>query len=131
MRKWSSSIKWCAVCIIMGFMLISCGNGGGKGNGENSGPDINDRWKSEDGTMTMVINFNVEPTTIELDGKTMPVTIKEWITKDSVKIDVTEDEGTVSTWNLQKLWQDNGSDFWLVLTLPDAKRVKFAREVKP
>ncbi len=127
MKKWSSSIKWCTLCFIMGFMLISCSSG----NGKNSGPDISDRWKSEDGTMTMVINFNVEPTTIELDGKTMPVTIKEWITKDSVKIDVTEAEGTVSTWNLQKLWLDNGSDFTVILTLPDGKRVNFAREPKP
>ncbi len=129
MRKWSSSIKWCTLCFIMGFMLISCSSG--NGNGENGGPDISDRWKSEDGKMVVAINFNVEPKTIEVDGKTMPVTIKEDSTELLVKIDVTEAEGAVSMWTLQKLWNDNGSDFTLVLTLPDGKRVNLAREPKP
>jgi len=110
-------------------MLISCSSG--NGNGENGGPDISDRWKSEDGKMVVAINFNVEPKTIEVDGKTMPVTIKEDSTELLVKIDVTEAEGTVSMWTLQKLWNDNGSDFTVVLTLPDGKRVNLAREPKP
>jgi hypothetical protein len=81
--------------------------------------------------MVVAINFNVEPKTIEVDGKTMPVTIKEDSTELLVKIDVTEAEGTVSMWTLQKLWNDNGSDFTVVLTLPDGKRVNLAREPKP
>jgi len=131
MKKWSSSIKWCTLCIIMGFMLISCSSGNGDGDGKNGEPDISDRWKSEDGNMVVAINFNVEPKTIEVDGKTMPVTIKEDSTEHLVKIDVTEAEGTVSMWTLQKLWNDNGSDFTVVLTLPDGKRVNLAREPKP
>jgi len=124
MKKWCSGVKWFAMSFALMFMLISCGGGGGG----NSGPDVSDRWRSENGDMTVIINLKDEQKTIEVDGKIMPVTIKEKVEKQSIKLDVTEEEGTVSTWILQQLWNDNGTDFTLVLIQVGGKRVKLLRD---
>ena len=123
MRKWSSSIKWFALVVFIGFFMISCG--GSATDEANSG--INGVWKSDDGDKVITININGESKTIEMDGKIMPVTI-ESDTYKSMIVQVQEDADKMSKWTFQKVWNDNGSSFTVILTLPDGTRENFAKE---
>jgi hypothetical protein len=123
MRKCSWGIKWFALVVVIGFFMTSCG--GSATEEANSG--INGVWKSDDGNKELTININGESKTIEMDGKIMPVTI-ESDTYKSMIVQVQEDTDTVSTWTFQKVWNDNGSSFTVILTLPDGTRENFAKE---
>jgi hypothetical protein len=123
MRKWSSSIKWLAFVVVVGFFMTSCGSS----PTEEANSGINGVWKSEDGDKILTININGESKTIEMDGKVMPVTI-ESDTYKSMIVQVQEDTDKVSTWTFQKVWNDNGSSFTTILTLPDGTRENFAKE---
>jgi hypothetical protein len=123
MRKWSSSIKWFALVVFIGFFMISCG--GSPTEEANSG--INGVWKSDDGNKVITININGESKTIEMDGKIMPVTI-ESDTYKSMIVQVQEDADKMSKWTFQKVWNDNGSSFTVILTLPDGTRENFTKE---
>ena len=126
MRKWSSSIKWFSLVVFIGFFITSCGGGGGSPTEEaNSG--INGVWKSDDGDKVITININGESKTIEMDGKIMPVTI-ESDTYKSMIVQVQEDADKMSKWTFQKVWNDNGSSFTVILTLPDGTRENFTKE---
>ncbi|MFO8086108.1 MAG: hypothetical protein R6U27_17500 [Desulfobacterales bacterium] len=120
MEKLVPRYKWIGLCVVLGFMLISCG-------GSASNGDISGIWKSDDGDMTLSINLNGEQKTIEMQGKTMLVTIEEIISDKMVKLNVKEDENTFSTWTFQRRWSDNGSDFTLNLVLPDGNQENLIR----
>ncbi len=120
MKKNGMRYTWAGLCIVLGLMLISCGTSGSDG-------DISGVWKSDDGDMTLSINFNGEQKTIETQGKKMPVTIEEIISDTMVRVNVIEDENTVSLWTFQRRWNDNGSDFSMTLVLPDGNQEKLTR----
>ncbi len=120
MRKWSVSYKWLAMCIVLGFLLSACG-------GETNKPDYSGVWKSVHGDTILTLNFNGDHKIIELDGKTMNGRVDQVISNNSVKVNVEEDENTISTWTFQKMWNDNGTDFILVIMLPDGQRNSFSR----
>lgn len=120
MRKWSSSYKWFAICIVLGFLIAACG-------GETEKPDYSGVWKSNNGDKILTLNFNGEQKTIEMDGKIMQGHVDQVISSNAIKINVEEDESTVSTWTFQKMWNDNGSDFILILMLPDGSRNTYSR----
>jgi len=123
MRKWSSSIKWFVLVVFIGFFMISCG--GSATEEANSG--INGVWKSDDGDKVITININGVSKTIDMDGKIMPVTI-ESDTYKSMIVQVQEDADKISKWTFQKVWNDNGSSFTVILTLPDGTRENFTKE---
>jgi len=108
------------MCIVLGFLLSACG-------GETNKPDYSGVWKSVHGDTILTLNFNGDHKIIELDGKTMNGRVDQVISNNSVKVNVEEDENTISTWTFQKMWNDNGTDFILVIMLPDGQRNSFSR----
>ena len=124
MKNCGAMYKWVAIFAVLGLVFISCG--GDKTKADGAG--INGIWKSDNGEITISINFNGESKSIEMEGKNMPVTIEESASENTVKLNVKEDENTVSKWVLQKMWNDNGSDFKLILMLPDGSRKALNRE---
>lgn len=120
MRKWGLIFKGFAICIVLGFLLAACGS-------DTDKPDYSGVWKSTNGDKILTLNFNGEHKTIEMDGKIMQGQVEQVISSNAIKLNVEEDENTVATWTFQKMWNDNGSDFKLILMLPDGSRNSFNR----
>jgi hypothetical protein len=123
MRKCSWGIKWFALVIVIGFFLMSCGGA------EKTNSDISGVWKNVDGGKVLIINFNGENSTIEMDGKIMPATVESDTHKVMI-VKVQEDTDKVSTWTIRKIWNDNGSAFTFNLALPDGTQEHFTKETQ-
>ena len=103
-----------SMVIVLGLVFTSCG-------GESAAKsDISGVWKSNQDGEIIKIDFASENKTIEFGGQTHKAVIeKEDDKMIVVKIDEGEKQGTV---RFSKMWSDNGSDFTLVIFLPDGTR---------
>lgn len=123
MRKCGTGIKLFVLVIAIGFFLVSCGSS--STNPTASG--ANGVWKSDDGDVTLTINFNGEKKNIEMDGKIMAATIESDTDRQMV-VKVEEEANKIETWTFTKVWNDNGSAFTFILTLPDGTRENLKME---
>jgi uncharacterized protein YcfL len=120
MRKWGMSYKWLALVIVVGFILSGCSSS------QQANTNVNGVWKDENGT-TVTINFNGESKTIEMNGKIMPAIIESDTYKEMI-VKVQEEADKLSTWIFKKVWNDNGSSFTFILSLPDGTRQNLSQE---
>jgi hypothetical protein len=121
MRKWGMSYKWFAILIIFGFILSGCSSS------EQASANVNGVWTNEDGNTVVTINFNGESKTIEMNGKIMPAVIESDTYKEMI-VKVQEEVDKLSTWIFKKVWNDNGSSFTFILSLPDGTRQNLSQE---
>jgi len=96
----------CVLVAALGLVVIGCG---GK---QDIVSQMAGTWKSDKGGYPVKINLEGKDKSIEIGGKTVPVSLKN-VDKGQylVTVATTSLVSKTSEWSLIQVWDDNGSDF--------------------
>ena len=105
MRNLNLSIVITAIVTVV-FMFTGCGSSG------SIMSEMTGTWKSAKDGAAIKINLSGEKKTIEIGGKTVPVTVEK-VDEGAycVKVNAKIANGKTMKWSLRQVWDDNGSNF--------------------
>lgn len=103
------TLKQLISCVLVAALVLFFIGCGGK---QDIVSQMAGTWKSDKGGYPIKINLTGNDKSIEIDGKTVPVTVKS-VEKGSylVTLATTSLTGKTSEWSLRQVWNDNGSAF--------------------
>lgn len=81
---------------------------------------VSGQWKSAKDGSPVIIDLEKAPKTIAYNQKTFAVSVTK-IEGDRISLEVEQDGGQKATWELVKVWDDNGSSFNLELVRGNSK----------
>jgi hypothetical protein len=93
------------VSLILG--VVGCGDSGKSDVAKFSGA-----WQNPLNHQKVVLNFSGENKTIVIDGKTLPITIKQYEV-DRYTVQVSDPALGEKEWKIFRIWDDNGGTFSL------------------
>jgi hypothetical protein len=112
MRR-SLTVKRSAITPVLMFLLamvISCASA------EKLEEQISGTWQRTEAQETVVINLVEDSKSIAIGEKTYPATIEKVdVGNYLVNLKVQTESGAAEIWTLRQVWNNNGSDFKLVL----------------
>jgi hypothetical protein len=82
--------------------------------------DLSGVWKGSECECEIVIDLASDTKSLTIEDQKMPVSVKG-VVDDVISLNVNDGNGKTDEWKLVQRWNDNGSDFSLVL-LRDGKR---------
>ena len=96
-------------CVLVAALVLVVTGCGGK---QDIVSQMAGTWKSDKGDNPVKINLTGKDKSIEIGGKTVPVTLKN-VDKGEYILTVTTTSlaGKTSEWSLIQVWDDNGSHF--------------------
>lgn len=96
--------------LLSAMLIISCASA------EKIEEEISGKWQRNDGDDVVTIDLVKESKSIEFDGKTYPATIEDVdLGAYLVSLKVKNNNGVEENWTLRQVWNNNGSDFKLIL----------------
>lgn len=107
------TVKRSAITPVLMFMLamvISCASA------EKLEKEISGTWERAETQEIVVINLVDDSKSIAIGEKTYPATIEKVdVGNYLVNLKVQTESGVAETWTLRQVWNNNGSDFTLVI----------------
>jgi hypothetical protein len=97
------------VLMVVGLVLGIMGCGGST---KSDVANLNGAWQDPSNHLKIVLNLSGDAKTIDIDGKTLPVTIKK-NDSDRISLNVSDPAAGSKEWNIYRVWDDNGSHFTL------------------
>jgi hypothetical protein len=103
------NLKQLIACVLVAALVLIVIGCGGK---QDIVSQMTGTWKSDKGGYPVKINLTGNDKSIEIDGKTVPVKVKN-VDKGEYQVTVaaTSLAGKTSEWSLIQVWNDNGSNF--------------------
>ena len=103
------NLKQLITCVLVAALVLIVIGCGGK---QDIVSQMTGTWKSDKGGYPVKINLTGNDKSIEIDGKSVPVTVKN-VDKGEYQVTVaaTSLAGKTSEWSLIQVWDDNGSNF--------------------
>jgi len=107
------TVKRSAITPVLMFMLamvISCASA------EKLEKQVSGTWQGTETQEIVVINLADDSKSIAIGEKTYPATIEKVdVGNYLVNLKVQTESGVAETWTLRQVWNNNGSDFTLVI----------------
>ncbi|MDX2440124.1 MAG: hypothetical protein QNK40_06185 [Desulfobacterales bacterium] len=103
------NLKQLIACVLVAALVLVVIGCGGK---QDIVSQMTGTWKSDKSGYPVKINLTGNDKSIEINGKTVPVTVKN-VDKGEYQVTVaaTSLAGKTSEWSLIQVWDDNGSNF--------------------
>lgn len=95
------------VSLILG--VVGCGD-----SGKSGVASFNGVWQNPSNHLKIELNLNGEKQTILVDGKTLPIQIKEYEV-DRYSFLISDPASGDKEWKVFRIWDDNGSSFSMKL----------------
>ncbi len=106
------NLKQLIACVLVAALVLVVIGCGGK---QDIVSQMTGTWKSDKSGYPVKINLTGNDKSIEINGKTVPVTVKN-VDKGEYQVTVaaTSLAGKTSEWSLIQVWDDNGSNFTII-----------------